>query len=387
MGAHPCERQGTEGTQFCVWAPSARRVSVVGDFNGWSGRHHARRLIGRCIWELFIPGVRPGDLYKYEIVSSAGETYLKADPHAFCSELRPGTASRVWKLEGFSWNDAKWLAYRQNRDIKRSPLLVYEVHAGSWRRDPGGRFLTYRDLAHELVPYVKDLGYNFIELLPLAGHPHDGSWGYQATGFYSVTSRYGNAEDFMYFVDFCYQHSIGVILDWVPGHFCKDAQGLRQFDGTPLYEPADSRRAEHYGWGTLSFDFGRGEVQSFLISNALFWMDVYHIDALRVDAVASMLYLDYGRGKGEWTPNVLGGRENLDAINLLQKLNNERLNHVVVSAQLEATNPVLHLITDAEKDNKQVGLILKRLADGPTVFAGQHCVQHNHMRAKLTHLP
>lgn len=324
LGAHPQRINSVQGTAFAVWAPNARRVSVVGDFNNWDERVHPMRLRSNGIWELFLPDIVPGVLYKYSILSwNHGYRVLKADPFAFAAELRPGTASRVWDISGYAWGDDQWLTDRTQRNATNAPMSIYEVHAGSWRAStaPEGGPVTYRELAHQLVPYVKELGYTHIELMPIAEHPFDGSWGYQVTGYFAPTSRFGTPQDFMYFVDHCHQHSIGVLLDWVPAHFPKDEHGLNYFDGTHLYEHDDPRKGEHPDWGTLVFNFGRNEVRNFLISNALFWLDKYHIDGLRVDAVASMLYLDYSRKAGEWVPNRHGGRENLEAVSFVQECN------------------------------------------------------------------
>jgi len=324
LGAHVREIAGVPGVQFAVWAPNAQRVSVVGDFNLWDGRTNAMRNRGPTgVWELFLPELTDGTLYKFEILSRFnGHLGLKTDPYGFCAEVRPNTASKVCTIDGYQWNDSKWLEERTRRDWLHSPMTIYEAYAGSWkRRTEGDHWLTYRELADELVPYVKKLGYTHIEFLPLMEHPFDGSWGYQTTGYYAVTSRYGTPQDFMYFVDRCHQEGIGVILDWTPAHFPRDAHGLAFFDGTHLYEHADPRMGEHPDWGTLVFNYGRNEVRNFLLSNALFWIDKYHIDGLRVDAVASMLYLDYSRKAGEWIPNTFGGRENLEAIGLIKHLN------------------------------------------------------------------
>lgn len=324
LGAHLTTVNGVKGAYFAVWAPCAERVSVVGNFNQWDGSmHHMRPLGSSGVWEIFIPNVSQGDLYKYEIRSSSGKVFLKADPYAFYSELRPGTASVVYDIDNFKWNDDEWICQRDCCNMFEKPMSIYEVHLGSWARVPEemDRYLTYREFADKLVEYVKDMKYTHIELLPVAEHPYDGSWGYQVTGYYSVTSRYGKPEDFMYFIDRCHKEGIGVILDWVPAHFPKDAHGLARFDGTCLYEHHDVRQGEHPDWGTLIFNFGRYEVKNFLISNALFWFDKYHIDGLRVDAVASMLYLDYGRKAGEWLPNRWGGKENIEAIDFLRELN------------------------------------------------------------------
>ncbi len=320
LGAHMAEEGGVAGVWFAVWAPNAAAVRVIGSFNNWDGSSHVMVKVSSCgVWALFVPGVNTGDLYKYEIVTSWGEILHKADPYAFAAELRPNTASKVISLEGYTWQDAAWCDAKQMPYDK--PMNIYEVDLGSWKRGNNRQRLSYRELAQELAQYAVNMGYTHIELLPVAEHPFDGSWGYQATGYYAVTSRYGEPADFMYFVDCCHQHGIGVILDWVPGHFCKDAHGLARFDGTTLYEYRDSWRSENRGWGTANFDLGRPEVLSFLISNALFWMDIYHIDGLRIDAVANMLYLNYGREEGDWIPNCHGGTENLEAILFLRQLN------------------------------------------------------------------
>ena len=322
LGAHVREVAGVRGVHFGVWAPNARRVSVVGDFNLWNGRTHPMRSRGLTgIWEIFLPGLDHGTLYKFEILSRVADHLgLKSDPYGFAAEMRPKTASVVCNIDGYQWNDSAWIAARETRDWLHAPMSVYEVHIGSWRRTPDGRWLTYRELADQLLPYVKELGYTHIELMPVMEHPLDGSWGYQTVGYYAVTSRYGTPTDFMYFVDRCHQEGIGVILDWAAAHFPRDAHGLSLFDGTHLYEHEDPRRGAHPDWGTLVFNYGRNEVQNFLMSNALFWIEKYHADGLRVDAVASMLYLDYSRREGEWLPNIHGGRENLEAIAFLRRL-------------------------------------------------------------------
>ncbi len=323
FGAHPREADGVRGVNFAVWAPNARRVSVVGGFNNWDPRAHPMRLLGSSgVWELFIPGLEPGEIYKYDIRSHFNDYRAqKADPYGFQSERRPRTASIVADLDRYRWGDADWMAQRARRDPLTAPMAIYEVHLGSWRRAPDGRWLTYRELAHTLVDYAKDMGYTHLELMPLAEHPLDASWGYQVTGYYAATSRYGPPEDLMYFIDVCHQNGLGVILDWVPAHFPKDGHALSYFDGTHLYEHADARQAEHPDWGTYIFNYGRNEVRNFLISNALFWLDRYHVDGLRVDAVSSMLYLDFGRKAGEWIPNKYGGKENLEAIDFLREFN------------------------------------------------------------------
>ena len=325
QGAHLREINGVRGVHFAVWAPNAQRVSVVGDFNFWDGRVHAMRNRGVSgLWELFIPRLDEGTLYKFEIRSRYGNfVRLKSDPYGFAAELRPKSASVVVNIDNYEWKDTQWMTARAAWDWQHAPMAVYELHAGSWRRSTseGNRWLTYRELAEELVPYVKRLGYTHIELLPIMEHPFDGSWGYQTVGYYAVTPRYGSPTDFMHFVDCCHREGIGVFLDWTPAHFPRDAHGLSFFDGTHLYEHADPRRGAHPDWGTLVFNYGRNEVQNYLISNALFWMDKYHMDGLRVDAVASMLYLDYSRKPGEWLPNPYGGRENLEAIDFIKRLN------------------------------------------------------------------
>jgi 1,4-alpha-glucan branching enzyme len=325
MGAHPVTVDGVAGVQFGVWAPNALRVSVVGDFNQWDGRVSSMRNRGPSgIWELFVPGLAEGSVYKYEIrPMSGGHPLLKADPYAFRSELRPNTGSIVARLDHHIWNDAGWIDWRSRNDWLSSPISVYEIHLGSWRRvtEEGSRWLTYGELADQLIPYVKRMGYTHVELMPVMEHPFDGSWGYQTVGYFAATSRFGSPDDFMTFVDRLHQAGIGVILDWTPAHFPSDGHGLGEFDGTHLYEHADPRQGRHPDWGTLVFNYSRTEVQNFLLSNALFWIDKYHIDGLRVDAVASMLYLDYSRREGEWIPNEFGGRENLAAIALLKRLN------------------------------------------------------------------
>ena len=324
MGAHPLTIDGIEGVHFAVWAPNAVRVSVVGWFNNWDGRiHPLQQRGGSGLWELFMPHLKPGDLYKFEVKGHKAFLAQKADPYAFASELRPRSASMVWDIAKYEWQDADWLAARAQKHWLEEPLSVYEVHLSSWRRNPDdqNRMLTYRELADTLIPYVKKMGYTHIETLPVSEHPFDGSWGYQTIGYYSPTSRFGNPDDFKFFVDRCHQEGIGVIIDWVPAHFPKDGHGLAYFDGTHLYEHDDPRLGEHKDWGTYIFNYGRNEVRAFLLSNAIFLADVYHIDGLRVDAVASMLYLDYSRKEGEWIPNKFGGRENLDAVDFLKKFN------------------------------------------------------------------
>jgi 1,4-alpha-glucan branching enzyme len=322
LGAQVMEQGGISGVRFAVWAPNARRVSVVGDFNGWDGRRHPMRLRhGAGIWELFIPRLRPGAIYKYEIVAPSGEILpLKADPVALRAEVPPATASMVADLSDISWTDGEWEASRAGRQTPAAPMSIYEVHAGSWFRPEGGKETTWNDLADRLVPYVKDMGFTHIELMPVMEHPFSGSWGYQPIGLFAPTSRHGSPADFARFVDACHRAEIGVILDWVPAHFPSDAHGLANFDGTHLYEHQDPREGFHHDWNTLIFNFGRREVRGYLIASALHWLRAYHIDGLRVDAVASMLYRDYSRKHGEWVPNIYGGRENLEAVQFVQEL-------------------------------------------------------------------
>ena len=327
MGAHPMTIDGVEGTYFAVWAPNAERVSVVGDFNMWDGRRNPMIQIREAgIHELFIPGLKAGACYKYEIKTKQGLPMLKADPYANAAELRPNTASVITDLTGFAWTDEKWLEKRKATDYRKEPLLIYEVHLGSWRKpDPDAEdareFYTYRELAPMLASYVKEMGYTHVEIMPIMEHPLDESWGYQVTGYYAPTARYGTPEDFMYFMNYMHEQGIGVSLDWVPAHFPKDAFGLAGFDGTCLYEHFDPRQGEHPHWGTLLYNYGRPEVKNFLIANALFWTEKYHADGIRMDAVASMLYLDYGKNEGEWIPNQYGGKENLESIEFLKHLN------------------------------------------------------------------
>lgn len=323
LGAHLYEIDGVKGTHFAVWAPNAQRVSVTGDFNAWDARVHVMRDCHTGgIWELFIPGVDEGAVYRYDIHSRFNNYRVdKSDPYAFFSELRPRNASVVANIDGYVWHDSAWLQKRAAQSALTGPMLIYEVHPGSWRQHPDGSWLSYRELADALVAYVKDMKYTHIELMPVAEHPLDASWGYQVTGYFAPTSRYGSPKDFMYLVDLCHQNDIGVILDWVPAHFPKDGHGLSYFDGTHLYEHADPRKGAHPDWGTYIFNFGRNEVRNFLLSNALFWLKHYHIDGLRVDAVSSMLYLDFSRNQGEWIPNQYGGNENLEAIGFLREMN------------------------------------------------------------------
>ncbi len=325
LGSHRMTIGDVSGVHFAVWAPNAQRVSVIGDFNGWDGRvNPMRRLVPSGIWEIFLPDLPDGTIYKYEIRTPAGHLLEKADPYGRRFEVPPRTATIVDTDEAAQWSDGDWMQDRPAmRGWHERPMSVYEVHLGSWRRCPeeDNRFLTYRELADTLVPYVREMGFTHIELMPVMEHPFSGSWGYQVTGFFAPTSRFGSPADFRYFVDRCHQHGLGVLLDWVPGHFPKDRHGLAQFDGTALYEHADPRKGEHRDWGTLIFNYGRSEVRTFLLSNALFWLDEFHVDGLRVDAVASMLYLDYSRNAGEWIPNQYGGRENLEAVAFFKELN------------------------------------------------------------------
>lgn len=324
LGAQLRTVDGVQGINFAVWAPNAERVSVIGPFNEWDNRVHAlQRRTDGGIWELFVPNLPEGTTYKYAIKSShLGYQVDKSDPYGFFAELRPNTGSRIWYLDKYSWNDHEWMEKRPAQQAFDQPINIYEVHLGSWRRVPEDNgFLNYRDLAHQLVEYAQKMGYTHLELLPITEYPFDGSWGYQAVGYFAPTSRYGSPDDFMYFVDYCHQHNIGVILDWVPAHFPRDAHGLGFFDGTHLYEHEDPRLGEHLDWGTKIFNYGRNEVRNFLLSSALFWLRKYHIDGLRVDAVASMLYLDYSREGGDWRPNQYGGRENIEAIDFLRRFN------------------------------------------------------------------
>ena len=330
LGAHPIATGGSEGTYFAVWAPDARQVNVMGDFNDWDKTSHPLRPRGRSgIWEGFVPGVGKGALYKFHIMSRhKGYRVDKADPFAVYRQAPPATASVVWDL-GYSWGDAAWMEKRQCHSGLDAPVAIYEVHLGSWRREPddGGRFRSYRELAPLLTQHVQDMGFTHVEFLPLMEHPFYGSWGYQTTGYFAPTSRYGRPQDLMYLIDYLHQHGIGVILDWVPSHFPTDEHGLAFFDGSHLYEHADPRKGLHPDWDSFIFNYGRSEVCSFLLSNAFFWLDKYHVDGLRVDAVASMLYLDYSRKEGEWIPNRYGGRENLEAIAFLRRFNQEVYGH------------------------------------------------------------
>jgi 1,4-alpha-glucan branching enzyme len=323
MAAHIIEHDGVSGVHFAVWAPNAKGASVIGDFNAWDGRRHPMRVRGTSgIWELFMPGMEEGDIYKFEI-RTEHDMYIKTDPYGYYTELRPQTASIVWDIGKYAWSDSEWMSRRGETNWLESPVSIYEVHLGSWMRQEGNMFLSYRDLAHNLVDYVKKMGYTHIELLPVTEHPLDASWGYQTLGYFAITSRFGTPEDFMYFVDHCHQNGIGIIMDWAPAHFPKDAHGLIYFDGTFLYEHEHPYKREQLDWGTLVFNYGRAEVSSYLINSALFWLDKYHIDGLRVDAVASMVYLDYSRNEGEWIPNRYGGNENIEAIEFVKRFNEQ----------------------------------------------------------------
>ena len=323
LGAHPHEHAGIQGVLFATWAPNAERVSVVGDFNQWDGRRHPMRVRGGSgLWELFIPGLTTGMLYKFEIRNAQhGSLHVKTDPYGRCYEQRPKTAAVVIADSDYAWQDQPWLEQRATSGWLNRPMSIYEVHVGSWRRNENGDFLGYRELAPQLIGHVKALGFTHIELLPITEHPLDASWGYQTTGYFAPTSRFGTPDDFRYFVDHCHQNGIGVILDWVPGHFPRDSHGLARFDGSAIYEHEDPRRGEHRDWGTLIFNYGRNEVRNFLLSSALYWLEEYHLDGLRVDAVASMIYLDYSRSEGDWIPNMYGGNENLEALAFLREMN------------------------------------------------------------------
>ncbi len=352
LGSHVREVSGVKGTAFAVWAPSARRVSVSGDFNGWDGRLHAMRRMGRGIWEIFVPDVGEGALYKFEVKTMHGVLILKADPYGRAMELRPNTASKV-VTSHYTFDDAAWMAARREPPVSKRPMAIYEVHLGSWKirpkptgetkGDPAERWLSYRELATALVDYVADLGFTHVELLPVMEHPFDGSWGYQVSGYFAPTSRYGSPDDLRYFIDRCHQRGLGVILDWTPAHFPKDAFALGRFDGSALYEHMDPRQGEHKQWNTYVFNYGRPEVKNFLISNALYWLEEFHVDGLRVDAVASMLYLDYGASNAwEWVPNKFGGRENLDAVAFLRELCDavhERVPGAVLAAEESTSWP------------------------------------------------
>ena len=340
MGAHPMTVDGVEGVLFAVWAPNADRVSVVGNFNNWDGRRHPmRKLDYSGIYELFIPGKLVGEIYKYEIKAKSGQVFMKSDPYAFSSEVRPANASRIVDIS-YKWKDTAWMEKRETKDTDAQPMAIYEMHLGSWKRPTDGReFYNYRDIASLLADYLLMMNYNYVELMPIMEHPYDPSWGYQVTGYYAPTSRYGSPADFMYFVDYLHSKGIGVILDWVPAHFPKDEHGLGRFDGTALYEHENPRHGEHPHWGTYIYNYGRNEVRNFLVANALYWAEKYHIDGIRIDAVASMLYLDYGRGDGEWLPNIYGGNENLEAIDFIKEVNSkmQELHKGVITIAEEST--------------------------------------------------
>jgi 1,4-alpha-glucan branching enzyme len=322
LGAHCCEHEGVSGVRFATWAPNALRLSVVGDFNQWHGLAHPMRARGLSgVWELFIPGLEAGEKYKFELCDASGDLHLKADPYGNRFEMRPATASVVCAPSEFQWSDQQWLEQRAQWDWQRAPISIYEFHPSSWRRDEAGNFLNFKDMAVQLADYVTQLGFTHVELMPIMEHPLDDSWGYQTTGYFAPTQRFGSPDDFRYFVDYLHQRGIGVVLDWVPAHFPRDAHALARFDGTALYEHEDPRRGEHTDWGTLIFNYGRNEVKNFLLASANYWLEEFHLDGLRVDAVASMLYLDYSRKAGEWEPNCHGGRENLEAIDFLRELN------------------------------------------------------------------
>ncbi|WP_394524399.1 1,4-alpha-glucan branching protein GlgB [Lacrimispora sp. JR3] len=362
LGAHKKNYKGEDGMYFAVWAPHAKQIGVVGDFNGWNPeKNPMTRLADSGIWEAFVPGLSIGALYKYAITSESGKILFKADPYAFEAEYRPQTASVTADLSSYVWNDASWMEKRKKQDPTDGPVSIYEVHLGSWKRknrEEKDGFYTYVEAAHELGDYVAGMGYTHVELLGIAEHPYDGSWGYQVTGYFAPTSRYGTPQEFMYFIDYLHQKGIGVILDWVPAHFPKDAHGLSDFDGQACYEYADPRKGEHPDWGTKVFDYGKYEVDNFLIANALYWVEKFHVDGLRVDAVASMLYLDYGRGNGEWVPNQNGGNENLEAIEFFRHLNSvikKRGNGAIIIAEESTAWPK---VTE-EPENGGLGFTFK----------------------------
>ena len=350
FGAHLCAQDGQAGVVFRVWAPHAQAVSVVGDFNRWTPDADMMHKVADAVWELFIPGMKAYDVYKFCITTPSGEQVYKADPYAFHAETRPANGSKVYDIGGYPWGDAAWDEAQKKRDVLNSPMLIYELHAGSWKMKEEGVPYNYSELADELIPYIKEMGYTHVELLPITEYPFDGSWGYQVTGYFAPTSRYGTPHDFMAFVDKLHQAGIGVILDWVPAHVPKDGYGLYMFDGAPCYEDPNPRRGEHKEWGTMVFNYGMPEVQSFLISSALFWVEQYHIDGLRVDAVASMLYLDYNRRDGEWEQNVNGGKENLEAIAFLQKCNSTVLGRYPYKMMIAEESTAWPLVTKPASD-------------------------------------
>ena len=355
MGAHKVTVDGETGVYFAVWAPNARRVAVVGDFNDWDFEaNYMERQEPMGIYTCFVPGVKEGDLYKFCIETQQGKRIFKADPFANYAELRPGTASRVTDISNLKWTDSAWMTKRETWDHKKNPMSIYEVHLGSWMRHPGREdegFYTYREFADAIVKYVKDMGYTHVELMGMAEHPFDGSWGYQVTGYYAPTSRYGTPEDFAYMINELHRNNIGVILDWVPAHFPRDAHGLAEFDGTPTFEYADPRKGEHPDWGTKIFDYGKPEVKNFLIANALFWIEHYHVDGLRVDAVASMLYLDYGKQDGQWVANKYGGNENLEAIEFFKHLNSVVLGRNKGAVMIAEESTAWPKVTGAPEDD------------------------------------
>lgn len=344
FGAHFTVEDDSEGVRFTLWAPGAHKVGVAGDFNGWKGdKHPLRKITETGIWTGFIPGLQPGQLYKYEIHTSNRKVFLKADPFAFQSELRPHTASIISSTEEYIWGDEDW--HNNKTEPYDKPMNIYEVHLGSWKRKQDSGFMNYREIAHSIADYAIEMGYTHLELLPIMEHPFDGSWGYQVTGYYTATSRYGTPDDFKYLIDYCHQKGLGIILDWVPSHFCRDGHALVSFDGTNLYEAGESAE-----WGTYYFDFAKPEVQSFLISNAIYWFDVFHVDGLRIDAVASMLYLDYGKKKGEWQPNKFGGNENLEAVSFLKKLHEAVFKHVSYPLMIAEESTTWPLVTKPTYD-------------------------------------
>ena len=355
LGAHPHTLNGKKGMYFAVWAPHAKAVHLTGDFNGWNETSHPMKpLADSGIYELFVPGMRTGQLYKYAITPQRGRTFLKADPYAFQAEFRPGTASVTADIEGFKWSDSQWLKAREQADLLKEPISIYEVHIGSWKkkdRPEKDGFYTYREAAKELADYVSSMGYTHVELMGIAEHPYDGSWGYQVTGYYAPTSRYGTPEDFAYLIDHLHRNNIGVILDWVPAHFPRDAHGLADFDGTATFEYADPRKGEHPDWGTKIFDYGKAEVRNFLIANALFWIEHFHVDGLRVDAVASMLYLDYGKQDGQWVANKYGGNENLEAIEFFKHLNSVVLGRNKGAVMIAEESTAWPKVTGAPEDD------------------------------------
>ena len=363
LGAHLMTVDGRNGVYFAVWAPHALEVHVIGDFNGWNEESHAmERLEPLGIWELFVPGVRQGALYKYLIETQDHRRLYKADPYATSAEMRPGTASRVADISGFKWTDGTWMEQRRAKTMTEEPMAIYEVHPGSWKKHPHGPdedgFYNYRELAHSLADYVHEMGYTHVELMGIAEHPFDGSWGYQVTGYYAPTSRYGSPQDFMYLVNYLHKKKIGVILDWVPAHFPRDAHGLADFDGQPLYEYPDPRKGEHPDWGTKIFNYEMNEVKNFLIANALYWVEQFHVDGLRVDAVASMLYLDYGKQSGQWVPNKYGGNENLEAVEFFKHLNSVLLGRNPGAMMIAEESTAWPKVTD-KPENDGLGFSFK----------------------------